>query len=277
MPGSVSPHAPVKYSRYRSVRQQAEVSKSPQPVPEQKKQNAPVSRSMSRYRPPRSVIPKNDQSTSPQSLPLIPALPRVPDLRTPTRRATEPLSSPQRIQGSDRIGARQSSRQRETEGERLQRKAREIQDQEEQRQKEEQQKLDAKAEQVRQAEALLAEQKRKDLERLEAELDAAVPGLARVVSPRDKFGFFTRKKAATKVTPPSTASGTRSSEEPPRIGPLQGGNAPPRSEPRQSSQEAPKRGIEPGGGVVVPGTDAPMSAVNAGERVSCAVLAVVQF
>lgn len=292
---AASPPAPAKYSRYRSVRQQAEASKSPPHVPEQKSEDAPVSRSMSRYRRPKSVIPKNDQATNPQSLPPIPSIPRAPDLMmSPTRRVTEPVPTPHRQQrpvGNDRYGGRQAQRPRETETERLQRKAREIREEEEQqrraekeqveqKRREEQQKVDAEAELARQAEELLAEQKRKDLERLEAELDAASPGLARVTSPREKFGFFSRKRAASKITPPSTvASGSRKTSEEPR---MRSQDAPPRdieqggggsapgstSEPRMRSQDAPPQAIEQGGGGVVPGTDAPMSAVNAGERVS---------
>lgn len=229
------------------------------------------------------MIPKSEQATSPQSLPPIPAIARVPDLTSTARRVTDPVPSAQRTPGNDRYGGRQAQRLRETETERLQRKAREIRDQEEQQRRaereqeeqnrrEEQQKADAEAEQARLAEEILAEQKRKDLERLEAELDAASPGPARVTSPRQKFGFFTRKCAATKVTPPSTTtSASRSSEEPQTKGQgrLSGGNAAPTSESRTRSQDVPSRAIEQGGGGVVPGTDAPMSAVNAGERVSC--------
>jgi hypothetical protein len=284
--GTASPPAPAKYSRYRSVRQQAEASKSPPPVTEQKNDDAPVSRSMSRYRRPKSVIPRNDQATSPQSLPPIPTIPRVPDLRSPTRRVTEPVPSSQRIIGNDRYGGRQASRPRETETERLQRKATESQSQEEQQRRaerdrveqnrrEEQHKLDTEAEQARLADELLAEQKRKDLERLEAELDAASPGVARVASPRDKFGFFSRKRAATKVTSPSTAaSRSRSTSEElqtksqGRGSEQGGGNAAPIPESRKRSQDAPTQAIEQGGRGIVPGTDAPMSAVNAGERVS---------
>jgi hypothetical protein len=268
------------------VRQQAEASKSPPPIPEQKRQDAPVSRSMSRYRRPK----KNDQATSPQSLPPGPSIARVPDLTSPTRRVTEPVPSLQRTQRNDRYGGVQVQ-VRETEIERLQRKAREICDQQEQqrrtekeqeerKRREEQQKAEVEAEQARLAKEMLAEQKRKDLERLEAELDAASPALARVRSPREKFGFFTRKRAATKVTPPSTtASVSRSSGEPQTKsqGPLSGGNAAPISDARKISQDAPPRAIEQGGGGVVPGIDAPMSAVNAGERVSCPIVEIVQY
>jgi hypothetical protein len=288
---TASPPAPAKYSRYRSVRQQAEASKSPPRLPEQKNEDAPVSKSMSRYRRPKSVVPRNEQATSPQSLPPVPSIPRAPDLMSPTRRVTEPVLSPDRQQravGSDWLGGRQAPRPRETETERLQRKAREIREQEEeqrraerelaeQRRKVEQEKEDLEAEQARLADEMLAEQKRKDLERLEAELDAAGPPPPRVTSPREKFGFFNRKRTATKVTPPSTAASgsgntseeprTRSQDAPPR-GTEQGAAPGLTSEPQMRSQDAPPRGIEQGGGGIVPGTDAPKSAVNAGERVS---------
>ena len=287
---TASPPAPVKYSRYRSVRQQAEASKSPPRLPEPKSEDVPVSRSMSRYRRPKSVIPRNDQATSPQSLPPVPSMPRAPDLMSPTRRVTEPASSPGRQQrpvGNDRYGGRQAQPPRETETERLQRKAREIREQEEQqrraeqelaeqRRKVEQEKEDLEAEQARLADEMLAEQKRKDLERLEAELEAAGPPPPRVMSPKEKFGFFNRKRATTKSTAASgsrdTSEETRTqSQDAPARKDEQGGGdvAPgPTSEPRKRSQDAPPRAIEQGGGGIVPGTDAPISAVNAGERVS---------
>lgn len=291
---TASPPAPVKYSRYRSVRQQAEASKSPPRLLEPKSEDAPVSRSMSRYRRPKSHIPRNDQATSPQSLPPIPSIPRAPDLMSPTRRVTEPAPSPgrqQRLAGNDRYGGRQVQQPRETDAERLQRKAREIREQEEQqrraeaelaeqKRKIEQEKENIEAEQARLAEERLAEQKRKDLERLEAELDAAGPPPPRITTPKEKFGFFTRKRAATKVSSTSTAaSGSRNTSEESRARSQDaatrgieqgGGNAAQAltSEPRMKSQEPPPRAIEQGGGGIVPGTDAPKSAVNAGERVS---------
>jgi multidrug efflux pump subunit AcrA (membrane-fusion protein) len=144
--------------------------------------------------------------------------------------------------------------------EREEQRRRERKEREEQERIARQQKAEAEAEQARKAEEeaanLLAEQKRKDLERLQAELDAAAlisppPPPPPTTSPRDKLRFFGRKRAETKTSPPATAerestsvslSTTRSNEPP--------------------------QGIEQGGGGIVPQIDAPISASNAGERVS---------
>ena len=277
------PLAPAKYSRYRSVRQQAEASKLPPPPQEQKSQDAQVSRSMSRYRRPYSTTPNNGQVTSPQSVPPMPAIARA--LMNPVRRVTEPGPRPQRVPGFDQYEGSQASKSREMETTCLQRKTREIRDQEEREVKvgkeksiqqggEEQRKVDAKAEEARPADQLLAEQKRKDLQRLEAELDAASPP-SMVASPKEKFGFFTRKRAATTVSPPVTAAGGLRSTSGEPYGKDQeqwaepmGGKAAPTSESRMRNHDTPFRAIEKGGGGVIPGIDAPISAVNAGERVS---------
>jgi hypothetical protein len=95
---------------------------------------------------------------------------------------------------------------------------------------------------------ILEEQKRKDLARLEDELAAATNSAGQ--SPgKDRFGFFSRKRAATRTTPPISA-----------VDP---------SPMTRSQSDGPHRSIAPGGGGVVPGTDAPLSAINAGERVRC--------
>lgn len=159
----------------------------------------------------------------------------------------------------------------------MRRKVKEFREREEQQRKVEQ----AKAEQERlrqqrreeeelqrmadeEPEKLLAEQKRKDLERLQAELAAAPPPLMPVASPkREKFGFFSRKRAATRTTPPNTSgsgSGTNLMSK-------SRSNEPPRHTEVPRSTDIP-RGIEQGGGGIVPQTDAPISASNAGERVS---------
>jgi hypothetical protein len=146
----------------------------------------------------------------------------------------------------------------------LRRKAQEYRDREAAQRKLEEQEAREKAEeeaelarwQEKEAARILAEQKRKDLERLEAELDAAAPIAPKVTSPgREKFSFFSRKRAPTKSTSGSESrsgnnsmSKTRSNEPPPR------------------SSDPPKAIIEGGGGIV-PQTDAPISASNAGERV----------
>ena len=99
---------------------------------------------------------------------------------------------------------------------------------------------------------LLQEQKRKDLERLEAELDAAAPAVSLPVTTplKDKFAFFSKKVTATNVSPPRTSGSSG------------------RVQLARTRSNEPPRGIEQGGGGIVPQTDAPISASNAGERVS---------
>jgi hypothetical protein len=140
------------------------------------------------------------------------------------------------------------------------RKELEVQDRVARQQKEEQERISQQRQAEEEAElgrkaaedvaARLAEQKRKDLERLQAELDAAVP--TSPTSPREKLRFFSRKRAQTKTSPPPTV------KREPESAMLT----------KMKSNEAP-RGIEQGGGGIVPQLDAPMSASNAGERVSC--------
>jgi hypothetical protein len=289
---SISP-AP-KFSRYRTVRLQAEASKAdPPPMPEE---NDGPARSMSRYRRPRAVS-RPDQTTSPP-VPLVPTMPRT-HVQSATasplgvgegiRRVTEPIPGSHRQQRPVPGAGRPAQGQpRETERERQRRKAkealeREVEQQRLRKEREEQERLaqqrkaQEEAEQARLAEEenarRLAEQKRKDLERLEAELAAAVPDLPGLTSPgKEKFSFFSRKRAPTKVTPPTTAGsvpGITSVSKTQGNDPPRGRNDPPRgsNEPHRESNEPP-RGIEQGGGGIVPGIDAPISAVNAGERVS---------
>jgi len=203
--------------------------------------------------------------------------------RDTARRVTEPSRSPEKHQipvRNDTVAHRRP----ETEEQRKLRRAREMREQQQEHRRiqieQEEQELRKAEEEVKAAQQAeeekanaLAEQKRKDLERLEAELDAAPP-LSRVASPREKFAFFSRKRSGTKVTPPTTAgsgnnsvSRIRTNSNPPR-----GINEPvtraSNDTPTRKSIERPARAIEQGGGGIVPGIDAPMSAVNAGERVS---------
>lgn len=131
---------------------------------------------------------------------------------------------------------------------------------------------------------VLAEQKRKDLERLEATLAAAGPRSPGITSPREKFSFFSRKRAVSKVPPRTSGSGsasgesairTRSIEPPsPKKEKVRTRNSSPPSrrvvkDPIIPAQKlAPEQMIQEGGGGIVPQTDAPISASNAGERVS---------
>lgn len=141
-------------------------------------------------------------------------------------------------------------------------------------------------------EMLLEEQKRKDLERLQKELDAATstsPPLPIKSPRRDKFAFFSRKGGSIKDTPPQTAT-TASTSPGSSIAPkaVESPKQTPQSMPARAPQrsidapnpierpilsQAPKKIVElpqiqQGGGGMVPQTDAPVSASNAGERVS---------
>jgi hypothetical protein len=261
--------SPPKYSRYRSVRQAVKKEPLPEQSPEPEMART---KSMSRYRRTRPVATTEQIATLP--MPSVPPIPRAnahgftsnpPAQRDVTRRVTEPIQNPQR---QKRLSSNNPGRLRpqETDDERMRRMGREAHEREEQRRKarkeqEEQdrmtrqQKAEEEAELSRKAEEAaakrLAEQKRKDLERLQAELDAAVPtSPPPPTSPREKLRFFSRRRAQTRSSPPpiakreseSTSLSTTKSNEPPR-------------------------GIEQGGGG--PQIDAPVSASNAGERVSC--------
>lgn len=112
---------------------------------------------------------------------------------------------------------------------------------------------------------ILAEQKRKDLARLQAELDAAAllqqqAGLHAGVTHKlrspvlEKFIFLTRGRRSNAATLSPTSSTCASVDF-----------------SRATSLEPnllPRDFIEPGGRVIVPQTDAPMSASNSAERVS---------
>ncbi|KAA8564414.1 hypothetical protein EYC84_011352 [Monilinia fructicola] len=105
-------------------------------------------------------------------------------------------------------------------------------------------------------ERILAEQKRKDLERLEATLDAAANESVR--SPPQKFGFFSGKRRITTTTKPiapSPLDNLASIQRAIADGP-----------PRIDAPVINPMGIQQGGGGVVPQTDAPISASNAPER-----------
>lgn len=260
-----------KYTRYRSVRQAAaKESILATDAPTAPEQNDSIKRSMSRYRRPRAVS-KVEQPTSPPltAMPVVPAIP-LPQLNQsvsyngPTRRATEPS----RHTG----GAWAAAGTRETEAQRKQRETAEV------RAREEEQRI-----LIQTVEEKLAEQKRKDLERLEATLDAAVQGAggtgpgSNAPSPpkeKEKFGFFSRKRAQTKTAAPPPAAinvqafnaGGSSSAGPSSAPVARSGGS--NDIPRRSNDPQVPQAVGQGGTGVVPGTDAPISAVNSGERVS---------
>ncbi|KAI3550996.1 hypothetical protein CSPX01_01491 [Colletotrichum filicis] len=136
-----------------------------------------------------------------------------------------------------------------------------AQEEEEHRRRKEQEEEDAArwAEEVARLEAetdrILADQKAKDLARLQAQL-AAVPDApaSRVRSPIvDKFTFFLRK--GRKTEPANTLTKPPSQYFQPLT-----------LDHRPVSVMDPSRFIQAGGGGIVPQTDAPTSASNAGER-----------
>ncbi|TIC99175.1 hypothetical protein CH35J_005828 [Colletotrichum higginsianum] len=100
---------------------------------------------------------------------------------------------------------------------------------------------------------ILAEQKAKDLARLQAQLDAIPDAPPRVRSPIvDKFAFFLRKG---RRSDPATLTKAPSAYFRPLT-----------LDCRPVSEMDPSRFIQAGGGGIVPRTDAPASASNAGER-----------
>lgn len=119
---------------------------------------------------------------------------------------------------------------------------------------------------------ILKIQKQKDLERLERVLDNASPPKL-VGSSREKFNLFSKKRSASKGTstpsPPmsivafSRRPSADTAPEPQKRSPKF-----PLEQPKKLPQVQDKPHIEAGGGGVVPGIDAPVSAVNSGERVS---------
>jgi hypothetical protein len=286
-------------SRYRKSRIIKEARPAPPPIPE-----APAVPALAR-----ANTMTTPRSTMPQAI-------HQSSGRIPSRRVTDSAHNPhkQPFQSTNEKQASQTtSRPRETENERLRRKIKEFQDREELKRlallkkEEEEREIQLrkaaresevnKARRVEEENAkILAEQKRKDLERLQKELDAAVPGTApaapkvqAVAGPmlREKFSFFSRKKNAAKDTPPQTpksSSGPTStisskSTDPQRVPEKVCKEELPKNIEKQVRVELPKRVEKPlepelpkaigqGGGGIVPQTDAPISASNAGERVS---------
>lgn len=218
----------------------AAMASAPVPAPTAATQNntesegGMVQRSMSRYR---RRVGAQDAKHAPMPVPAIPrgmnpqGLLGQPDDKTATRlpapRSPSPPPTPLSPQEEE---ARLRRAHERTQAQRLER-----------------QKADEE-----EAHRILAEQKRKDLERLEITLAAAVAAPSPVSPPPasgGKFKIFGRKKSAAKIksTPPGS-----------------GGKSEAKVETRSTSDEMSGRGIEP----AMVGLDAPVSAVNAGERVS---------
>ncbi|RKF53231.1 putative pleckstrin-like protein [Erysiphe neolycopersici] len=102
---------------------------------------------------------------------------------------------------------------------------------------------------------LIAEQKVKDLQRLQVQLNAATPTISQYAAQKSKkesklVGLFSKRKES-KCTPPNTPKN-------PSLSIMT------KSSP--GTQQGMNQNIEQGGGGIVPQIDAPISAINAGER-----------
>jgi len=277
MSADPEPSPPAKYTRYRSVRQAA-ASKSPPPSSTAKPpeaQNEAIQRSMSRYhrRPRVSSPPAYDVAP----IPAIPQhLPTLQSLQGRTEATPQDLPRESRpIRSADVLAENAPQRDNHrgvSEGDPVVRGRTEQRTSINQRQNIAQAlPLRGHGEQDKQARGQLpeedevakklAEQKQKDLQRLEMELAAAAAGPSS--SPErsnsatkkpsiEKFRVFTRKRAESKAAPSKSSSSLTEAET--------------QEAPKMKADEPP-RNILQGGGGAVPGVDAPKSAVNAGERV----------
>lgn len=271
MSGDVQPPAaPLpKYSRYRSVRQAAATQTSPSSSsPEQKEekpQNVALKKSMSRYRRPKAASPAQAGSQD------APPTPAVPHLYSPSTQSpgTENFPESEGVNAQSTMAYTAGTRRRvdgrgspnhghhATEGARQYPNLRDRSTKREETVRQvipPEYKGGPQRSEEEEAQILLEEQKRKDLERLDAELTAAAaakppaaaPLSAGILSPTiEKFALFSRKRAVSKATT-SKSSGSDT------MG-------------KQTSDETPA--ILHGGVGTLPGADAPISAVNAGERV----------
>ena len=286
MSADVQPPPPPqqpKYSRYRSVRQAAaNASKAPPIESPPKSAETPdtaIQRSRSRYHRPSKpatalehspgvkvpsiseILPKLSAAQIPQSGSNVPVNDRAEELRLKRATLAAQEKRRQRQEQQEASTAQPRSRARgatvgngpeipsgaqesalQQEGDKLQQANTQLTEEE-------------------QVARILAEQKRKDLERLEAELAAAAaapPQAGRSSPPTEKAGieklsFLTRKRAKSKPASPRPSADTSPDKSSQEVS-------------RTKSDEQP-RNILQGGGGVVPGIDAPKSAVNAGERV----------
>ncbi|KAM3068947.1 hypothetical protein ACMFMG_004123 [Clarireedia jacksonii] len=287
-----------KFTRYRSVRVAPAKSESP-PANQHVEPTTSMSRtkSMSRYRRPKLVA-------KPEDSPPMPSLPQSHGAATdyPSSAAT-PISRTRRASNPDSAAVRLPAdyaqtrrpipmRSQTTVAEGYQSQSGEIQDYNGTRQSNSPQEQDQpRPDQHRvltahspppislpiklsdeDAERLLAEQKRKDLERLEATLNAAAADASK--NPPSKFGFFSKRRGTTsKTTPPTSLSNESAALRAINDGPPRN-DGPPKSNGLPVQDGPPKIdapvlapvGIQQGGGGIVPQTDAPISASNMLER-----------
>lgn len=279
MSADPEPPPPAKYSRYRSVRQAA-ASKSPPRADlanPSEGHNEAIQRSMSRYhrRPRVSSPPAHDFApipTVPQHLPTLQILQgRTEDplrnrsqeprpIRPPAALAeNRPLPADSRDHSGDdsvargRLEQRASINQRQNIAQALPLRGHGEPDKHANGQLPDEDEVARK----------LAEQKQKDLQRLEMELAAAAAAARPSSSPErsnsatnkpsiEKFRVFSRKRAESKAAPSKSSSSLTEAAN---------------QDVSRAKTDDPPWNILQGGGGVVPGVDAPKSAVNAGERV----------
>jgi hypothetical protein len=269
----------AKYTRYRSVRQ-ASATQSPPPTTAPKQvdaHNDTIQRSRSRYHR-RPALPSPSPNVPPPSLPR--SSQQLPSARTPRVDSYAPardssleqkplhyqtVISLENQQERGQNESPQSPRARQTSGigangdngpQGVEALGRSRSDQ----RRTNISRLTGEDDAAR----LLAEQKRKDLERLEKELAAAAVRPSVEASsptadkPGDRLGNLLRRRAPSKTAlSKSSSSEAASDAKSEGVG---------RELAKKKSVERP-RDILQGGGGVVPGIDAPKSAVNAGERV----------
>lgn len=286
MSADVQPPPPPqqpKYSRYRSVRQAAATTSKAPPVESPAKTteppNAAIQRSRSRYHRPSKPVASSDHcsvgnvpsipelsrqiSTAPppQHGSNIPVNDRAEELRLKRATLAAQEKRRQRQEQQEAWTAEPRSRARGATVDNARGRPSGAQERVLQPDGDTLQQANAQLTEEEQVARILAEQKRKDLERLEAELAAAAaapPQTGRSSPPTEnavieKLGFLTRRRAKSKPASPRPSADTNPDKSSQEVS-------------RTRSDEQP-RNILQGGGGVVPGIDAPKSAVNAGERV----------
>ncbi|KAI9787325.1 MAG: hypothetical protein M1816_007673 [Peltula sp. TS41687] len=266
---ALRPAQPMKFSRYRSVRKAAatrphRASSPPPPMPQQSPSEIAVLQDSVRAREKSSIAHAPPQSVEAQqrgqrvSPPVVDD--RFKDTTTPrSRTVSSPqtrtrVTSDQRDRGSGhRRGLSTSAKQIKGDG--VQPEPRRVDPipngalQENAIQKKQNRTEDEATGEREIREDFLKRQKRRELERLEKELSQATPITSFSPLSHSKnalsAAFASRKKHP--VTPPTTSESNNKTS----------------SSQRETKEVS---GIKPGGGGVVPGIDAPKSAVNSGER-----------
>ena len=249
---SSQPAPLMKLSRYRSVRKAAVQQKTapPPPIPDQKDRDEPLSPNRMRgdaapaqvavvssrvnaQSHDQTVLTTADDPSAADARQGPGSSPRKKPLQTP-----EPLMrTSTSAQHGGLSGGRESERERRSrrEGQRSSQTHDALSPDQDQQERE-------------MRDAFLKRQKRRELERLERELSEAVPASSTTPSRSPISAAFSRRRRGT-VTPPASSSSDHSTPS-----------------HRRDGQKA--QGIRPVTAGRAPGIDAPVSAVNAGERVS---------